>query len=223
MKKEQDKIFYYFLFASLSIHTLVLITPPLNNFFRRVNLKKTSTEFLYDQKVKELDIKERKILNKKSDLRRLRVNLKSPPPYVSASKDKIEEYIKSRTVRALSLIKGPQKKMIFVKKFKKAKLEKYSNPFYMDYYRLIREKIKRCAYKNFNLREEGEVVVTFVIDNVGNLNKIKIIEERSWGSKRLFNIAKKSIREASPFPSFPEGLDFPYLTFNLIIAFQYRD
>jgi len=33
-------------------------------------------------------------------------------------------------------------------------------------------------------------------------------------------VAEKSIFDASPFPAFPKDLDYPELSFNVIISFQ---
>lgn len=93
-------------------------------------------------------------------------------------------------------------------------------PAYMDYYRLIRERIRKNAYRHYRSSDLGEVFLSFVILKDGRLENAYLNEE-SVKNKSLRRIALKSIEEAAPFPSFPEELNnYAYLQFNLSIYFK---
>jgi TonB family protein len=90
----------------------------------------------------------------------------------------------------------------------------------MSYYQLVREKIKRAAYQNYTGTEIGEVTISFVVSKDGSLKDLRLIADKSSPSEYLTEIALRSIREASPFPGFPQELDYPQLSFNLAITFE---
>ena len=54
----------------------------------------------------------------------------------------------------------------------------------------------------------------------GNLKDVRYIEDKSSPSYYLKDVSMRSIREAAPFPAFPNDLDYPQLSFNVIISFQ---
>jgi outer membrane biosynthesis protein TonB len=101
--------------------------------------------------------------------------------------------------------------------------EKINNPSYQSYYSLVRARIRQRAYFNYAEYYAGEVYLTFILNNDGSLKELKIIEEKSSGGPYLRTIGLKSIKEAVPFPAFPKALNYPELTFNVVISFQVQD
>jgi TonB family protein len=99
-------------------------------------------------------------------------------------------------------------------------MSKISNPSYISYYQLVREKIRRAAYQNYSRTETGEIFLSFVIAQNGSLRDIRLVEEKSTPSYYLRDIAGRSIKAAAPFPMFPKELDYPQLSFNVIISFE---
>jgi outer membrane biosynthesis protein TonB len=99
-------------------------------------------------------------------------------------------------------------------------VNKISNTSYISYYQIVREKIKRCAYQNYTSQNIGEVYLSFAISSDGKLLKAKVSEEKTNCSSYLKEIALKSLNDASSFPAFPKDLDYPELTFNVIISFE---
>ena len=99
-------------------------------------------------------------------------------------------------------------------------LDKINNPSYVSYYQIVREKIRRAAYQNYTHTDTGEVYVTFVISNDGYLKASRLVEEKTTAAAYLHDIALKSVKEASPFPNFPKELDYPELSFNVVISFE---
>ena len=94
---------------------------------------------------------------------------------------------------------------------------------YIGYYRSVREKIRYYADRNY-LKEgsasQGEVFLSFVVSGSGELLHIMIIDAKSIEDPLLRNIAINSIRDASPFPAFPQGMNQYQVTFNVVISFE---
>ena len=99
-------------------------------------------------------------------------------------------------------------------------MAKIDNPSYISYYQIVREKIRRSAYQNYTRNETGEVYVSFIISNDGYIKDVRLADEKTTANDYLKNIALRSIRDASPFPNFPKELDYPQLSFNIIISFE---
>jgi len=102
------------------------------------------------------------------------------------------------------------------------KSEKITNPKYINYHEVIRSKIKNRAYFYVNdpQFESGEVYLTFVLNSDGHLSRIKIIDEKTRANSYLRSVGLRSIKESSPFPTFPSDLAYPELSFNVIISFE---
>lgn len=103
------------------------------------------------------------------------------------------------------------------------KSEKINTPAYVTYYQIVRDRIRDRAYSNYTKLSVGEVYLTFVITSDGHLGDLQIMESRSQGNEFLRNVGLKSVQEAAPFPPFPADLNYPELTFNVQISFQYRE
>ncbi|MFA5356144.1 MAG: hypothetical protein WC301_01875 [Candidatus Omnitrophota bacterium] len=99
-------------------------------------------------------------------------------------------------------------------------LDKIDNPSYISYYQIVREKIRRAAYQNYTRTETGEIYLTFLISQEGYLKAVQAIDEKSSYSSYLKETALRSIQDASPFPVFPKELDYPQLSFNVVISFE---
>lgn len=98
--------------------------------------------------------------------------------------------------------------------------DKINNPSYISYYQIVREKIRRAAYQNYTHTETGEIYLSFTVSSNGYLKEVQLAEEKSSPTPYLKDIAKKSIQDASPFPPFPKELDYPQLSFNVVISFK---
>ncbi len=98
--------------------------------------------------------------------------------------------------------------------------KRIKNPKYNSYYEAVRDKIRKCAYDNYNRYETGEVYLVFVVNNDGSLKDAKIVEEKTQAAGYLKEVALQSLKDASPYPVFPDGLAYPELSFNVIISFE---
>ncbi len=99
-------------------------------------------------------------------------------------------------------------------------MARINNPSYISYYQIVREKIRRSAYQNYTHNEIGEVYISFIISNDGYIKDVHLIEAKTSASDYLKVIASRSVKDASPFPNFPKELDYPQLSFNIIISFE---
>jgi len=96
-------------------------------------------------------------------------------------------------------------------------------PVFLDYYRAIREKIKISANRHKPaFFKPGEVCVFFLLNNQGELRRLKIIEAKSSPDAILRDTALSSVEDASPFPPFPQELKREQIAFNIIIAFEVK-
>lgn len=90
----------------------------------------------------------------------------------------------------------------------------------MNYYRLIRERIRNSAYHNYNSKKSGEVLLNFFISKDGALQKVDL-NPQSVKNGNLRKIALESVRASAPFPEFPVELQkYTGLQFNISIYFK---
>ena len=69
--------------------------------------------------------------------------------------------------------------------------------------------------------EEGRVVVEFTLEHSGALVTVRI--KQSSGSERLDEAALQAVRDAAPFPPFPEGRARQHWEFSLPLSFSLRE
>ncbi len=96
-------------------------------------------------------------------------------------------------------------------------------PAVIDYYRAIREEIKKMAYHyRPDFRGAGSVIVYFTVSSDGVLQGLAIDNAVSTDVNRLRETALRSVRQAAPFSSFPEELKNDLITFSIAIEFELR-
>lgn len=147
----------------------------------------------------------------------------APPPFID--KEHIFKKTNREALPESTLIKPAFIKPDIIAIKKKVTLppittDKINNPSYISYYQIVREKIRRAAYQNYTRTETGEVYISFIISSNGYLEEVRLVEERSSPSPYLRGIALRSLKDASPFPKFPKELDYPQLSFNVVISFE---
>lgn len=148
---------------------------------------------------------------------------KIPPPYLEQDNpSKTEKLITARTpgfpkpnlaAWGLTAIK----KRVSLPPIEMARV---NNPSYINYYQIVREKIRRCAYQNYTHNETGEAYISFIISGDGYIKDMRLVEEKTTAGDYLKGIALRSVKDASPFPGFPKELDYLQLSFNIIISFE---
>ncbi len=89
-----------------------------------------------------------------------------------------------------------------------------------NYYLKVREEIKSALEKHGKrFTREGEVYVKFIISKDGALKELALYKNSTRGASSLEAIAIKSIKEASPFPPFDDGINKAELPFKVPIRF----
>jgi len=207
------------LFVSILLHSVFFLSLPHIQFSPA---KKDTTQM----KVTYYKIKERKAIKRT-------IRSKVEPIVKKLPEIKKEEILKPPKVSAEKLEKTQKKvrqaadfKKVPEKKFEKVveeERDEAKKATYIGYYRAIREKIKLFADGNYSKNRrlgEGEIFLSFSVASSGELLQVKVVDEKSFGSQALRNIAINSIRDATPFPPFPKGMREYRITFNVIIAFE---
>jgi len=228
-----DSAFKFTLIISLAIHGAILLNNfNLNTFSSKETLKKTELSYVKElQKPKEIQAKKepspKPILINKDLLLKLppKINTqeKSPPPFI----DENTQFDKNkRPVFGPSAFNKPafsKPEIVAMKKkinLPPTDVEKINNPTYISYYQIVREKIRRAAYQNYSINQEGEVHLYFIVSCDGYLKEVRLAEEKGPANPALTEISLMSIKDASPFPNFPPDLNYPHLSFNIIISYE---
>jgi TonB family protein len=206
------KLWLNSLLLSVLIHLL---------FFSTLIFYPFSTKTKEDKK----EIKKIEIIPKESPTKEIKIPKQSklvdkdPLPYKENMMNKLLDVGKSRP--SLDKIKQTQDKsgnILLSNLIKTEKLQKSS--VYMNYYRIIREKIRKKAYQSYKGQGQGKVYLNFNITSNGLLKTIRV-GEQSVNNSNLQKIALASIKESAPFPSFPKGLEeYSQLQFNISIYFK---
>lgn len=214
------------LIVSLGVHAAVLLQHPDLNLFP-LRSKKENVEVSYLKQPRKPPPKAEAVQAKRMPLPKLpdKITLdKNTPPRPQQAKDTPQRTTKSPL--PVSIFNKPRLSkpdIIAVKKkitLPALDIDKINNPSYISYYQIVREKIRRAAYQNYTRTETGEVYLSFLITREGYLQEARLIEEKSSPNPYLKDIAMRSVKEASPFPDFPKELDYPQLSFNVVISFE---
>ena len=223
-----DRVFQVAFLISFIVHGAILLGNPSLSLVFQQNKQEQKLEVSYVKPPRETKTETPKAPAPKKEpfLKippRITMEKKMPPPAIN--KENIFKIKKTISPQGLSITKPALMKPDIIAIKKKITLppidiNKINNPSYISYYQIVREKIKRAAYQNYTGREQGEVTISFVVSNKGDLKELRLVEEKSHRSSYLRGTALKSIKEASPFPSFPKELDYPQLSFNLTITFE---
>ncbi|MBM3254980.1 MAG: energy transducer TonB [Candidatus Omnitrophica bacterium] len=225
---KENRVFQITLLVSLIVHGTILFQNPNFNLFS--NLRKTDEKlevsYVKEQQVnkeEQLKLLPRKELLPSVAVSKLTSRKINPPPFVDregifnkspATSSRQPEFtkptfIKSDVISVKKIITMPA-----------IDLDKIDNPSYINYYQVVREKIRRSAYQHYAKAEVGEIYLSFLVTKEGFLRDVRLIEAKSSPNPYLKEIALKSIRNSSPFPTFPKELDYPQLSFNVVISFE---
>ena len=189
---------------SLSLH---LFAMSAGGFFHKNPLPESAPEVEVTyilQEENKIDLTEKIIENLPREYDLQREELKEVSGHTNAALEKIIEDVL------------PIKEDNYLKEKELKSLEEY-----IQYYELLREKIKKMTSQYCsNLIERGEVTVSFVLGQNGALKQVVIDKAGSSKSAQLQNAALKSIKAAAPFPAFPASLQREELTFNISIIFK---
>lgn len=210
-----SRIFQITLLISIIAHGAILFQNPHLNPFP-THTKEQDIEVSYIKPPQETKSEPKTQLPKREPFlnlpSKIALQKRIPPPYI----EKVSEPNFSKPAIIKPDIIAIKKKITLPP----IDMNKINNPSYISYYQIVREKIKRSAYYNYSRTETGEVYVSFIISNNGYLKDAQLVQEKSSSSPYLREIALKSVKDASPFPDFPKELEYPHLSFNVVISFE---
>lgn len=221
-----DKIFTLALAASLTVHSAMLVRTPYFQAFLRKKIDRPIKISYVRNAPLPAEIEQKLIDQNNPWARPAQLKSLDKPNLPQPLKNRDAVLGKDKTLMAQEPALKPltiKPDVISVKKkvtLPALDLAKMNNPTYIGYYQLVRERIRRAAYQNYSHTETGEVYLSFVISQQGLLRDVRLIEERSSSSHYLRDIAQRSVKNASPFPPFPRELNYPQLSFNVIISFE---
>lgn len=203
------------LILSLLVHLAFIVKVPahISDIFlkNKSKVKKERTKEIIISPQKIETIVKKPLLNPEKS---------KPLPYVEDILSKLLQNKNSSSLQKPRIFEENIKATVFTKIPKKVAKALKKNPAYMDYYRLIRERIKTNAYQNYKGVKEGEVLVSFLVKKDGSLKSIALDPQSSKNSN-LATITSKSVKESAPFPKFPKDLaNYSHLQFNISIYFK---
>jgi len=217
----ENRIFRYALIASLLIHILALWKLSYSNLHFKATTMKT-IEVVYPKFAIQKKIDPPKTAPQKG----MKVDLRQQAKAAEQQKD-ISSFMKDLSKMKDEFIQQTQKPRIAERKKSKRRVtvpaleaHEIKNPQYIQYYQIVRNRIKDRAYANYGKFDAGEVYLTFILDSAGALKRIKVIEERTRANQYLRQISMRSVEESNPFPAFPPELQYPELSFNVIISYE---
>jgi len=222
-----NRVFQVALLISLVAHGAILLqNPNLNLFPAAKNSKDMQLSYVKMPEEQKIEPKKQGPARKEPFFKlnaKISLDKRVPPPFID--KENIFKTNKEIANRNQAFAKPVFIRPDIIAIKKKITLppidaDKINDPSYISYYQIVREKIKRAAYQNYTHNETGEVYLTFVISSDGMLRQTRLVEEKSSPIQYLREIALKSVTDASPFPNFPAELNYPQLSFNVIISFE---
>jgi outer membrane biosynthesis protein TonB len=130
-------------------------------------------------------------------------------------KDEEEDRISDTTV----MDSPSQKEMYLSEEIRETaqKVQEQREKAYLEYFNLIREKIRTRVYSSGSSSEDGIVEVVFTLSRDGCLARVNKAFSNISRDVRMSVI--RALRRAQPFPPFPVELGNAPITFSLTIRF----
>jgi hypothetical protein len=222
----ENRILRYALIASLLIHIVILWNLTYVNIRSRAakspgKIRVTYSAFALQKKV---------LAPKMAPPQGMKVDLAQQTKAAKEEQRNISSFMKDIPRRANDFIHQAQKPKALEEKKLKGKVSvppvetlQIKNPVYVSYYQIVRNRIKDRAYFNYvnaGKFDAGEVYLAFMLDSNGAIKEIHIVEERTRANQHLRQVSMRSIQESSSFPPFPKELNYPELSFNVVISYE---
>ena len=204
MVYSKDKNFKIALIISLLCHSVIFF--PFGHLFLNIkpprykSIEVTHYTALKDEKVQKY------------------TSVADKPAY-KKEKPQLDKYKEKSMPDVISRKKQTSAKKPNIKPEVNVEMKKMRN--YVNYYQILRAKIKRNV-KYPNSLSEGQVYLDFRLTPNGKLEMIRINEETSTSNVLLRIAALESIQKATPFPPFPEDFKQSKAVFNVIISFEIK-
>ncbi len=222
----ENRIFKYALITSICVHSFLVLMLWITNIQYYKDDKKKVVEITYQSKA----VQEKILLKKKEHIKSVKPKRQIPMPKMLTKRNNISPNTVEKNEKTPAKLKLPQKTLSRMHKTgekRQIKIpmldsDKMMGSRYMSYHEQVRDKIRNRAYFYVDdpQFEAGEVYLTFVLGSNGELKQVKIIHDKTRANNYLRSVGLRSIKESAPFPPFPKDLDYPELTFNVVISFE---
>lgn len=155
------------------------------------------------------------VIPKEAIVKETRIVKKQDAPKVSARFEQKAVSTEIKTVKVSKFTRGKVKIKI------PPEVPREKKDVYLNYYQCIRQKIKKFIMDNYpDYVACGEISLYFVLLSNGDLKELEVLQAKSSHNHALKEVARKSIQQASPFLPFPEQLNQPQLSFNVVVSFE---
>jgi len=220
-----NKVFHITFITSLVLHSLIFLPVFKFNIPFKKSEKITSVNYV-SVKVPVQVVEQLK--NEKPVIKdELRPKQQTAPKRIARKTTRRKESLYRRTLKTIhkmntayeNIVKQQQK--IFTKTGEPLNLKKEKNKTVTAYYKIINEQLQQAVIYP-DIFSEGEVALSFVLTSDGNLKSVEVIDETVHNDTALKETAVKIVKNASPFPPFPENLHQQQLTFNVVFCFRER-
>ncbi len=216
----ENRIFTYAIIGSCLIHALFLVQMTFFQLWNARNLHR-ATEITYQRPAEKKQNNQIKEVKKKS-VKKIKMPVNKQVALLNKGKTPVLDKIqlaKKQSSEQVAMLYGQRKISLPV-----FKSEKLTSPKYQTYHNIIREKIRQRAYMYVNDPEfqPGEVYLTFVLLSNGGLQQVQLIEGKTKANDYLRKVGFYSIKESAPFPAFPPDLNYPELSFHVVISFEIK-
>ncbi|HSV43001.1 MAG TPA: hypothetical protein VLJ10_00460 [Candidatus Bathyarchaeia archaeon] len=225
----ENRIFKYALITSFLVHTFIFLVFWMTEIEYQRTLKPMLAEVVYQAQVKP-PLPDEEV---QKHIKGLQSQNKIPLPKILTPKEPSSAGKVDKPERNPVKLDLPEKSTSRLKdigqkrqiKIPMLDSDKMMGPRYMTYHEQVRSKIRNRAY--FYVDDPrfaaGEVYLTFVLGSDGSLRDVKLVQEKTRANSYLGSVGLRSIKESSPFPPFPGDLNYPELTFNVVISFEVGD
>ncbi|MBU4305183.1 MAG: TonB family protein [Candidatus Omnitrophica bacterium] len=215
-------------FISLSVHAVVLLPlPSLHRQVRESTPQIATMNYLlvklpaamhetYHQQEQSIARNRQKQTEKSSQKKPV---LKTTKPAAALKAEQCVENKQPQERESLASAAGTENKQIITRN-SIAEKELAKDKTYISYYQLINQQLRQSVVypQKFS---EGEVAISFVLGSDGSLRSVEIMND-IIPDDSLREAAIQIVKNASPFPPFPESLQKSQLTFNVVICFRER-
>jgi hypothetical protein len=210
---------------SAAIHAMICAPFYHQQMVQREMEKKNTAvvDYVILKEIAEAIATGKEIVIKKPETPRIDVQKKvevtpQPAPQVKTDSKKSAKSSKLKE-RSKSHIKNAVKDSTKESAKKEAQLKQTKD--YVNYYQLIREKIRARLKDNYQYyNREGEAHLSFVLTQNGSLLSYAIDRDKSTKDEVLLQITATSLKAVSPFPPLPKSLSMSKMSFNIVISFK---
>lgn len=212
-----DRIFMWAFGLSLGAHLILLIGQALSLSWlpRPRNLKPLNVVYEQETAKEELRVLQEQLARIKRD------TTSSPAPTISGTRPQVRIPDRPSLTAGKTLVDIMPDHATVIDLTNLVDAAR-GDPVLLSYFSAIREQIQRTANRHVwgqQERDEGLVLVSFVLLAEGQVEAVQVAGDRSADSGLLREVAVRIVRAAAPFPPFPPSIGEPNKTIVVPLEF----